>query len=173
MKPTRRANLQSGYTLVEVIIALAIGALLMVALTSVIFSAVRASAVATSRVQASAEIRNFEYYAYDDFARSQAPSSGVCTQASPCTTQALTLTGIQVSNTTPQPHTVTVSYIWDGTSNLDRSVGGGGPSRHTATDVTAFDWYVDANSTVVVSISVTVGTYTETSTFRFYPRMSP
>lgn len=172
MKPQRRANLQSGYTLVEVIIALAIGALLMVALTSVIFTSMRASAGATSRVQASAEIRNFEYYAYDDFARSQAPSSGVCTQASPCTTQSLTLTGIQVTNTTPQPQTVTVSYTWDGTSNLDRSVSGGS-SRHTATDVTAFDWYVDTNSTVVVSISVTVGTYTETSTFRFYPRMSP
>ena len=173
MKSRSRSSSQAGYTLVEVIIALAIGALLMVALTSVIFTAVKATSVASNQVEASAEVRNFEYYAYDDFARSSLPSAGTCTPSSPCTTQPLTLSGIQVTNTTAQPQPVTVSYTWDGTANLDRSVGGSGSSRHTATDVTAFDWYVDTNSTVVVSMTVTVGTYSETETFRFYPRMSP
>jgi pantothenate synthetase len=42
-----------------------------------------------------------------------------------------------------------------------------------ATDVSAFAWYVDTNSTVVVSITVTVQSYSESETFRFYPRINP
>lgn len=174
MTQVSRTNGQAGYTLVELIIALAIGVLLMTALTSVLFTAFRASNVATSRVEASSEVRSFEYYAYDDFARSSAPSGGAsCTQANPCTTQPLTLTGIQVTNANPQPQTVTVTYTWDGSSFLNRSVAGSGVSEHAATDVTAFDWYMDANSTVVVNMTVTVGAYSETETFRFLPRINP
>ncbi|HVH63481.1 MAG TPA: prepilin-type N-terminal cleavage/methylation domain-containing protein [Candidatus Dormibacteraeota bacterium] len=163
---------QGGYTLVELIVALAIGALLMVALTSVVFTSWQATNTASSRVEASAQVRNFEYFAYDDFARSQLPNSGSCVAASPCSSQ-LTLTGYQVSNTTPVPSPVQITYTWDGSNFLDRAASGSAVSTHAASNVTAFSWYVDSNSTVVVNLTVTVLTYSESQTFRFFPRLNP
>ncbi|TMC54345.1 MAG: type II secretion system protein [Chloroflexi bacterium] len=156
MKP-RRTFLkgQGGFTLVEVIISAAIGALLLSALTSVVLTSWRGAMIATSRVEASSQIRNFEYLAYDDFARSATPSGGAC----PCTTQPLLLSG--------------VTYTWDGRSFLDRAVANTGATEHAATDVSAFSWYVDTNSTVVVSLTITIQAYSESQTFRFYPRVNP
>jgi prepilin-type N-terminal cleavage/methylation domain-containing protein len=168
-----RHRQQGGFTLIEVIIAAAIGALLLSALTSVVLTSWRATITAESRVEASSEVRNFEYYAYDDFAQSSLPAAGLCLQATPCTTQPLTLSGLQVSNTNPVPSPYTVSYSWDGSAFLDRSVGGSGVSAHMGTDVTAFSWYVDTNATVVVSLTINVHNYSETETFRFFPRVSP
>ncbi len=172
-KNAHRHDLQGGYTLVELLIASALGALLMTALTSVVLTSWRASMIAAGRVEASSEVRNFEIYAYDDFARSTVPGGGGCAPASPCTTQPLTLTGFQVSNGTPVPASYSVSYTWDGSAFLDRSVSGSGVSRHTASDVTGFSWYVDTNSTVVITLTVTVNTYSESETFRFHPQMNP
>jgi len=163
---------QGGFTLVELIVALAIGALLMVAVTSVVLTSGRATTVATSRVEASGQIRNFEFFAYDDFARSSLPSAGSCVAATPCTGP-LTLSGTQVSNTNPVPSTVQVTYTWDGSNFLDRSVSTTGTATHAATNVSAFSWYVDPNATVVVSLTVTVQAYSESQTFRFLPRMNP
>lgn len=157
---------QGGFTLVELLITAAIGALLLAALSSVVLTSWQATNVASSRVQASSEVRNFEYYAYDDFTRSSVPNAGACAPASPCTTQPLTLIGYQVSSP------VTVTYAWDGSQFVDRTTGTG-PSRHMATDVSAFSWYIDTNSTVVVSMTVTVQSYSESETFRFYPRVNP
>jgi prepilin-type N-terminal cleavage/methylation domain-containing protein len=174
MKPTRSyVRSQNGYTLVEVIIASAIGALLLSALTSVVLTSWRATAIASSRVEASGEIRNFEYFAYDDFARSAAPAGGSCVQANPCSTQPLVLSGYQVSNSTPVPAPYQVSYTWDGSNFLDRAVAGTGTTEHAASDVSGFSWYVDTNGTVVVSLTVTIQSYSESQTFRFDPRMSP
>lgn len=174
MKPARVTlpRGQAGFTLVELIITLAIGLLLMAALSSVILTSWRATTIASSRVEASSEVRNFEYYAYDDFARSAIPSGGSCVPATPCTTQPLTLSGVQVSNSVPVPSSLSVTYTWDGSQFLDRSVSTTGVSSHVATDVTAFSWFVDTNSTVVVSMTVTIQSYSETETFRFYPRMN-
>jgi prepilin-type N-terminal cleavage/methylation domain-containing protein len=157
---------QGGFTLVELLIAAAIGTLLMTAITSVVLTSWRATTIASSRVEASGEVRNFEYYAYDDFARSSIPDAGACAPASPCTTQPLVMNGNQLSSP------ISVTYAWDGTQFLDRTVGTG-PSEHMATDVSAFSWYVDANSTVVVTMTVTIQSYSESETFRFYPRVNP
>jgi prepilin-type N-terminal cleavage/methylation domain-containing protein len=177
-RPEHRAlSGQGGYTLVELIIALAIGGLLMTAITSVVLTSVRAANIATSRVEASSQIRSFQTFANDDFARSGTPDGGSCgTQATPCTTQPVVLTGTQVSNSVqPVGSTVQVTYTWDGSSFVDRQVGTG-PSIHAATDVSTFSWYVDksaAHPTVVVSLTVTVGAYSESQTFRFYPMVNP
>lgn len=160
---------QDGFTLVEVIIATAIGALLLSALTSVVFTSWHATTIASGRVEASSEVRNFEYFAYDDFARSTLPAAGGCLPASPCTTRPLSLTGVQVSNTTPVPSAVSVTYGWDGSQFLDRTVNG--VTEHMAIDVTGFSWYVDTN-TVVVSLTVTVQGYSQSQSFRFHPELS-
>ncbi len=166
---------QGGYTLVEVVIASAIGLMIMTGLTSVILTSVQATNTATSRVQASSQIRSFEYFAYDDFARSSPPQSDSC-GTSPWTCP-IVLAGTQVSNsTTPAPNeTFQVSYTWDQTNHtLDRQVGSNSPI-HASTSVTAFSWYVDNSTphqTVVVSLTVTVQTYSESATMRFYPRLN-
>jgi prepilin-type N-terminal cleavage/methylation domain-containing protein len=146
---------QGGFTLVELLIASAIGVILLTALTSVVLTSWRGTTIASSRVEASSEIRNFEYFAYDDFAQSATPNGAGC----PCTTQPVVLNG--------------VNYTWDGTNFLDRTVTSTGVVKHAATNVTAFSWYVDTNSTVVVEITVTVGAYSESQVFRFFPRVNP
>jgi prepilin-type N-terminal cleavage/methylation domain-containing protein len=169
------ARSQGGFTLIEVIIASAIGVLVMGALMAVVLTTWRANITATSRVEASSQIRNFEFYAYDDFARSGVPVPGVCgTPANPCTTQPLVLAGVQASNSAvPTIGPAQVTYAWDGVQFLDRQVGTNAP-LHAATDVSAFAWYVDPPSqTVVVTLTVTVQGYTEYQTFRFQPRLNP
>ena len=170
------ARSQNGYTLVEVVIACAIGAIVMAGLTSVILTSVRAANTVSSRVEASAQIRSFEFFAYDDFARSRIPFPFGCgTATNPCTTQPIVLNGSQVTNAaSPVPSPYQVSYTWDGTAFLDRQVSG--VSRHAAASVTAFSWYIDvsgAHPTVVVSMTVTVGSYQESQTLRFLPRVKP
>lgn len=167
---------QSGFTLIEVVISAAIGAVLLGALVSVIFTAYRGISVATSRIEASSQIRSFQSFAYEDFARSDASKlSGACTPSSPCTTQPLALDGTQVSNSSPPVASpdFQVTYTWDQTNQrLERQVAGSGATFDAATNVTSFTWYVDANATVLVSLTVTVGNYKESQTFRFLPRMN-
>lgn len=171
MKPDLRS--QNGYTLIEVIITAALAALLMSALSSVILTAVRAVDTATSRVEASSQIRGFEYFAYEDFADAGLPAAA-CTQASPCTTQPLVLTGIKASNSVaPSFSQYQVTYVWDGSSNLDRQIASTGSVIHAATGVSAFTWFVDTNATVVVNLTVTVGSYSESQAFRFRPQVNP
>jgi prepilin-type N-terminal cleavage/methylation domain-containing protein len=166
------ARSQNGYTLVEVVIACAIGAILMVGLTSVVLTSVRAANTATSRVEASAQLRSFQFFAADDFALSSVPSASGC----PCTTQPIVLKGLRASNAaTPVASAYTVSYTWDGTQFVNRQITGN-PSQHAATGVTAFSWYVDtsaARATVVVSLTITVGSYQESQTLRFLPQVKP
>jgi prepilin-type N-terminal cleavage/methylation domain-containing protein len=176
-QPQLFANSQAGYTLVEVMISAAIGAVLLGALVSVVFTAYRAVGVATSRVEASSQIRSFQSFAYTDFARSDASKlSSACTPSSPCATQPISLDGTQVSNSSPlvaTPH-FQIDYTWDSTNNLlERQVVGSAASVNAATNVTKFQWYVDTDSTVVVSLTVTFGSYDESQTFRFWPRMNP
>ena len=164
-------NAQAGFTLVELIVSLAIGSVLMVALTSVVFTAWRATGIASSRVEASGQVQSFEFFAFKDFAQSTTPTAGSCVPASPCS-QPLVISGVQVSNRNPTPSPIQVTYTWDRSNFLDRSVAPGS-TLHAATNVTAFSWYVDTNSTVVVSLTVTVRSYSESQTFRFFPRMNP
>jgi prepilin-type N-terminal cleavage/methylation domain-containing protein len=183
---------QAGFTLIEVIIASAIGAMLLAGLSNVVLSGIKAWSTANNRVAASTEVRSFQFVAYDDFARSTVPTlpPGCGTQASPCTTQPLVLVGTLASNSVPPVMSANyqVTYTWDGTDFVDRDLGGN--PRHAATDVSAFSWYVDTtgpNPTVVVSLTVTVprasisGTqaaaflgdpYSETQVFLFYPRLN-
>jgi type II secretory pathway pseudopilin PulG len=160
---------QGGYTLVEVVIASALGMVVMTALTSVILTSWRAGNTAVGRVEASSEIRNFQFRAYDDFAQSGLPVSSGCGAAG-CSTP-IVLTGPQVGDS--------VTYSWDSKKFLDRTrtclppngCQAGGSSRHVATDVTYFSWYLDGR-TVVVRLTVTVLDYSETQTMRFYPRVA-
>jgi prepilin-type N-terminal cleavage/methylation domain-containing protein len=173
----RHVRSQGGYTLVEVIITMALGVMLMTGLTSVVFTATRAAGFASSRVEASAEIRNFENFAYEDFAASANPILGTCgTPSNPCTTQPLVMSGTRATSSSPPVGTsFTVTYTWDGSGVLVRQQDAY-PSTEMGTDVTAFSWYVDTTSpfpTVVVGMSVTVQAYTESQTFRFYPRQNP
>jgi type IV pilus assembly protein PilW len=169
----RYAKSQGGYTLVELIVASAIGLFVMTGLTSVVLTTWRAGSVATSRIEASGQIRNFQFYATDDFALSGVPAISGCATASPppCT---MTLSGFQVSNSAaPAPSSFQVTYTWDGT-NLDRQVGG--TSKHAATNVSAMSAYVASSAlhpTVVVTLTITVQSYVETQTLRFYPRVNP
>lgn len=173
----RYARSQAGYTLLEVVIASAIGAILMTALTSVILTSVTANNTATSRIEASGQIRNFEFFAYDDFAHGSMPAPTGCgTVSNQCSMQALVLSGPQVDNSLT-PVGTQVSYTWDGSEFLDRQVGAD-PSTaiHAATNVTGFSWYVDGEApyqTVVVILTVKVQSYSESQTLRFYPRVNP
>jgi prepilin-type N-terminal cleavage/methylation domain-containing protein len=166
----RYVRSQGGYTLVELIVASAIGLFVMTGLTSVVLTTWRAGTTATSRVEASGQIRNFEFVAYDDFALSGVPTISSCAPDSipPCT---IALSGLRTPNSTvPVP----VTYTWDG-ANVDRQVGGNAAS-HAAINVTAFAAYVDGSAphqTVVVTLTVTVQSYAETQTLRFYPRVNP
>lgn len=170
-----RGSGQDGYTLVELIIALAIGVLLMTALTSVVLTTWRGVTVASSRVEASDEVRNFEFIAYADFAASGLPVGTTCTDSgSPCTTQPLVLSGVKASNSTsPTASPYQVTYTWDGSNFVNRQVASTGATSHAASSVTAFSWWVDSNSTVVVRLTVKVQEYSESQTFRFYPRLNP
>jgi len=167
-------NGQAGFTLVELLVSLALSLFVVTALTSVVFTSVRASNVAIGRIEASGQIRNFQLRADDDFAGSAAPSpSGCGIQPEPaCQTAPIVLNGVQVSNSTsPIPSPVTITFLWDGSANLDRIVGSN--STHMATSVTAFSWYVDSSTqTVVVQITVTVLSYSESQTLVFHPRLT-
>lgn len=176
-----RRRRQGGYTLIELIIATAIGLVVMGALTSVVLTTVLADNAATSRVEASAQIRNFQSMAYDDFALSRAPSPAGCgTVSIPCTTQAMTLSGLRMPNQTAgSPMAYSASYTWNPASQtITRTVGSG--TQVVATNVTGYSWYVDPNGArpaVVVSMTVTVSsydaTYSESQSLLFYPRVAP
>jgi prepilin-type N-terminal cleavage/methylation domain-containing protein len=179
MKATllRYAKDQSGYTLVELIVASAIGLFVMTGLTSMVLTTWRAGATAASRIEASGQIRNFQFAADDDFALANLPTPIGCaaTAASPCTTP-IVLRGVQASNATnPTTSAYQVTYTWDGSNLLMRQVNGN-PPVEAANGVTAFSWYLDgsvSHQMVVVTISVTVQSYTETQTLRFFPRVNP
>lgn len=171
---------QAGYTLVEVLVATAIGAIVLGAVTSIVVTTVISTNVATSRVDATTQVRNFQLNAYDDFERSAVPAvSGCGTAVSPCTSQPIILIGSRIPNQVggaPSPYTVT--YAWDPTLMVVTRQVSGGTSRPVATGVTSYSWYLDstaAHPTVVVNITVTMNTYnasySESQAFRFYPRV--
>jgi prepilin-type N-terminal cleavage/methylation domain-containing protein len=172
---------QAGYTLVELIVATAIGTMVLGALTSILLTTALSTNVATSRVEASNQVRNFQLTAYDDMALSQIPSpSGCGTQADPCTSQAIVLNGSRMTNELAGvAATYGVSYTWDpATGAVTRQVTGGA-SRVVATNVTSYSWYVDsteAHPAIVVSLTVTFASYnssySESQTLRFSPRVS-
>jgi len=170
----RYVRSQSGYTLVELLVASAIGVIVMTGLTSVVLTTWRAGTIATSRVEASGQIRSFQFDAYDDFALSGMPTLSNCAPGSPppCS---ITLSGLRASNSpSPIPSPYTVTYTWDGT-NVDRQVGSSAP-KHAATNVTAFSAVLSGSAphqTVVVAMTVTVQAYVETQTFQFYPHVNP
>ena len=164
----RYARSQGGYTLIELLVASAIGLFVMTGLTSVVLTSWRAATTATSRIETSAQIRTFQFRAYDDFALSGDPviSSCASTDPPPCT---ITLSGLQVSDSSLVPANVVVTYTWDGT-NVDRQVGSN--TSHAATNVTAFT-ATATGQTIVVTLTVTVQNYSETQTLRFNPRVNP
>lgn len=177
-KAARRRR-QAGYTLIELIIASAIGLIVMGAMTSVVLTMTLGANTATSRVEASAQIRNFQLTAYDDFALSRPPATAGCgTQGNPCTTQDMVLQGDRVDNQTGVAGPFTARYTWDpSTKLLTRFVGAA--SRVVASSVNDYSWYVDATGAhpvVIVGISVTVGfyntRYTESQSLLFYPRVT-
>src|ERR1700693_6095908 len=142
--------------------------MVMTVLTSVFFTSWRAGTTATSRIEASAQVRNFQFDATDDFALSSAPVISSCAPSDPppCT---ITLSGWNYTD--PQYR---VMYRWDGV-NVDRTIGQN-PPVHAATNVIAFSAYFAGSApyqTIVVALTVQVQDYVETQTLRFYPRLNP
>ncbi len=175
---SRRHRAQAGFTLIELLIASALGLIVMSALGSVLMTTYRAFQTATDRADAAGQIRSFEQTAYNDFATSSLPvPPGTCGSSSaPCTNDPIQLQGCTMTNsTTPSLQPRTVTYAWPAGSKLvDRRVGAGS-SNPVATDVAAFSWYVDGtspNQSVVVTLTVTVGTLSQSQRMRFYPRVS-
>src|SRR5438552_18932943 len=114
MNASRRRR-QAGYTLVELIVATAIGTIVLGALTSIVLTTAISTNVATSRVDASGQIRNFQLNAYDEMAFSNVPAPSRCrTQANPCTSQPIVLHGQRVAD---QPSgaaaAYSATYSWD------------------------------------------------------------
>ncbi len=184
MSPDRKRG-QAGYTLVELIIATAMGAIVLGAVTSIVLTTAVATNVATSRVDASNQVRTFQVTAYDDIALSSVPSPAGCGAPSqPCTTQAMVLAGLRLSNATPGvpssgvPTAYSVTYTWNSTTGVVVRQVAGGPSRTVATNVTSYSWYVDrsgAYPAVVVNLTVTFNSYnslhSQSQSLRFYPRV--
>lgn len=166
---------QAGFTLVELIIALALSVVVATALVQIVLTSARASNTAIGRIEASSQIRSFESRAYDDFARSSMPPVGACgtDSSNQCHTAPIVLHGYQASNAaSPSISSVQVTYVWDGSAFLDRQTGSA--STHLGTSVTGFSWYEDsATNTVVIEITITVLSYSESQAFQFYPRLSP
>lgn len=177
-----RRRAQAGYTLVEVLVATTIGALVMGALTSVILTTALSTNVATSRVDAANQVRSFQLTAHDDMALSTVPQPSGCgsAQSSPCTTEAIVLQGSRMSNQaagTASPYAV--SYTWDPANKVIVRQVTGGPSRTVATNVSSFSWYVDSTDghpAVVVNLTVTFDSYnnafSQSQSLRFYPQVT-
>ncbi len=175
-----RRRSQAGYTLIELIIASAIGLMVMGALTSVVLTMALGANTATGRVEASAQIRNFQLTAYDDFSLSRPPAPTGCgTPGTPCTTQDMILAGSRMPNpigSVAAPFTA--RYTWDSSQQtVTRFVGPA--SRVAASGVTAYSWYIDrsgAHPVVVVSMTVVIAfyntSYAESQTLLFYPRVT-
>ncbi len=175
-------NTQAGFTLIELIIATAIGLVVMTGLTSIMFTAYRADRQATSRVEAAGQIRTFEQSAFRDFALSSPPPAPpTCgTEAAPCTQDPIQLSGCSINSNDGgathvwQSHNVT--YTWNNTTQVVTRDVGSGVTFPAASHVSAFSWYVDPNRSVVVTIAVTVNwaqnsPYTQSQVLRFYPHV--
>jgi prepilin-type N-terminal cleavage/methylation domain-containing protein len=175
-----RRKQQAGFTLIELIIATAIGVLVMGALTSVVLTTVLAANTANGRIQASSQVRSFQFTAYDDMAFAQPPAPVGCgAPGTPCTTQDMILQGCLNPINARDPGIVhTVRYAWDAAAQVVRRYSA--TSSHVvASNVTMYSWYLDTGAhptSVVVSMTVTVAayntTYSESQTLRFYPRIT-
>jgi type II secretory pathway pseudopilin PulG len=174
---------QGGYTLVELIIATAIGTLVLGAMASIVLTTATGANVAMSHMDASSQIRTFQINAYDDVAFSSLPApSGCGTQGNPCTTQALLLQGLRMPNQPlpgQAPTQTSVTYSWDPTQHLVTRQIGDGVARTVASNVTSYSWYIDSNGahpSLVIALTVTEvnynATFTEVQTFRFNPQVS-
>ena len=177
-------NAQAGFTLIELIIATAIGLVVMTGLTSLMFTAYRADRQATSRVEAAGQIRTFQQSAFRDFSLSSLPQPPpTCgTPASPCTQAPISLSGCSITSTdggvTHVWQSRKVTYTWSSTTQIVTRDVGSGVTFSAASNVSAFSWYVDSsNQSVVVTIAVTVNwaqgsPYTQSQVLRFYPHMA-
>jgi prepilin-type N-terminal cleavage/methylation domain-containing protein len=176
----RRRRSQAGFTLIELLIASVLGLMVLSALTSVVLTTSVATNTAFGHIEASAQVRSFQFSAYDDFAMARVPAPAGCgTPSTPCTTQVMVLRGLRVPNQVNGVATpYIVRYSWDSTAQVvtryvDTS------SRVAADHVTAYSWYVDSSGSrpsVVVSLTVTIpsynASYSQSQTFRFSPQVT-
>ena len=176
-----RRRRQSGFTLIELLIATTLGLVVLGALTSLVVTMMVADNTAAGRIEASSQVRDFQLAAYEDFVLARTPTSPGCgTAANQCTTQTLVLIGEQAP-TSGQPVPDTIRYEWyPSTQTVTRQAdnANGTSTRIVSSNVAAYSWYVDRAGapTVVISLTVTIpsynATYSESQTFRFYPRIT-
>jgi hypothetical protein len=78
------------------------------------------------------------------------------------------------NSATPSLQSRTIAYAWNkGTQSIDRNVNAA-PVNSVASGVTKFAWYIDGvapSQSVVVTMTVTITTYSQTQTLRFHPRV--
>ena len=162
--------------MIELLVAMAIGVLILSALTSVLLTTYRADQAAINRIEVSGELRNFQQTAYDDFASSAlpAPPGGCGTSSQPCTQDAINLQSCALSSAAAPTKRV-VAYQWISATQVIQRQVGSITVNSAANNVTAFAWYVDGaapNQSVVVSLTVQQKGITQSQTMRFYPRVA-
>lgn len=173
---------QAGFTLVEMMIASAMGAIVMGALSSVVWLATSSNASVDPRLQASGQVRNLQTALNADLtsARPAPLADSGCTQSVPCTTFPIQVRGPIVPARTglaqpdPVAHYVTYCYIPAGSvverfaGTLTACPGAAGSGQAVARRLSSFSWYYTGTS-VVVSVSATVGSYSTGQVLLFNP----
>jgi type II secretory pathway pseudopilin PulG len=186
---TARRRAQGGYTLVELIIASGLAAVVLAALTSVIFVVNQANRTWSPRLQATGEMRRFEHSFYDDAASGSTPTTSAtvnpCLVPGSAPTPPIVVRGLTYSGNTAQPYSAV--YCFDPIrKTVKRFVGA--TSTLIARNVTVFSWSLHPgdNDTIpctdpsvtpcVIVIDITTTDYnsppfyTTTQRLRFYPR---
>jgi len=162
---------QSGFTLVELLVASSLGVIVMGSLVSVLWVTFRANDTWDPQLQSSAEVRNFQLAFYQDAAQaddSAALGSNLAGCLNPAPNAACTKQPINISYSLYSSSTVSapefVTYCWTGSTDQkvlriasDTSVGPTGGTQTTcsggagwtvvARSVSSWTWYYDDGST--------------------------
>ena len=179
-------NRQSGYTLVELMIALTIATLVSAGLVSVLWGAFVASSSWGPKMSSAADVRSFNQLFYRDSLMAQnvtitTPSS---TPTACPVDECVTLTGQDLKNppappAAPNTETLVITWCFDlAAQTLSRNTGTGCSGARTIIGdtqrhVTAFTPTKSGSAGVTIVISVTDNSgqaYTETQTLYFQPR---
>ncbi|MFN2463428.1 MAG: type II secretion system protein J [Candidatus Dormibacteria bacterium] len=158
---------QGGFTLVEMIIATAVSSILLAGISVLVFTNFSASTIAAQRLQASGQLQNFQVAFYRDAALDNtATNRSPIIAAAPCD---VVLAGRRRDAGGTTNTSYSVEYKLSG-SDIRRTVAA--TTSTVARNVKLFTCALQSDGTfqVVISAQDTTGSYTQSQTFRFYPR---